>query len=350
VSTIYVGWVAVAVTAFAVTYLLTPLSARLCWRLGLIDYPRKGELQVRPVARAGGYAIVVGFAVALAVGLLIVPIDAPARQRLLGFLAGLLLVLPLALIDDLKRLPPLPQALGQLAIALVPLLFGIAIDSIASPFGGLIELPALLVIPLTLFWIVGMINTINFVDTMDGVAAGVAVVAAIVLFARAATLEQYSVAVMPLALAAAAAGFLPHNFSPARVFMGSGGSVFLGYTIAVLAIIGGAKIATALMVLGLPILDVAIVIARRLIAGRSPFQGGDGAHLMHRLHRHGMSTQRIAVLLYVFSAAAGATSLLLPGHVKLYLFVSVGALLIIVLGYLAYQGRLARQRGARTTP
>jgi UDP-N-acetylmuramyl pentapeptide phosphotransferase/UDP-N-acetylglucosamine-1-phosphate transferase len=144
-----------------------------------------------------------------------------------------------------------------------------------------------------------------------------------VLFLRSYELEQYAIAVLPLALVGACLGFLPYNFNPARVFAGSGGSYFLGYALAILAIIGGAKIATALMVLGLPILDTAVVILRRLLAGRSPFRGGDNAHLVHRLAQNGYSIRRIALLIYAFCALTGFLALALSGVIKLYLFAAV---------------------------
>lgn len=325
--------------AFVVAYLTTPLVERACWHYGLVDHPRPGEVQGKPTARAGGYSIIVAFLAALVVSLFLFPRSSAEQVRLLGFLAGLVLVVPLALIDDVRRLNPAPQALGQLAIAVPPIAFGIVIDNVASPFGGLIQFPLYVALPFTVFWIVGMINTMNFIDTMDGLDAGIAAIAATILFARSFDLGQYSVAVLPLALAGACVGFLPYNFNPARIFAGSGGSYFLGYSLAVLAIIGGAKIATALMVLGLPIVDVAAVILRRLLAGRSPFKGGDGAHLVHRLYHGGMSPRRIAFLVYAFCALTGWLALSLSGIQKLYLFLAVGFILLVLAVALVVRAR-----------
>jgi UDP-GlcNAc:undecaprenyl-phosphate GlcNAc-1-phosphate transferase len=130
-----------------------------------------------------------------------------------------------------------------------------------------------------------------------------------------------------------------YNFSPARIFAGSGGSYFLGYALAVLAIIGGAKIATALMVLGLPIVDVAVVIVRRLLAGRSPFKGGDGAHLVHRLHAVGLSARQIAFGVYACCALTGWLALSLSGMQKLYIFLAVGLILGVLVITLAVRTR-----------
>ncbi len=339
--------------AFVGAYLLTPAAERLCWRYKLVDRPRPGELQARPAARAGGYAILAAFLVALALSLALFPRSPAEAWRLAGFLLGLALIVPLALIDDFRRLGPKPQLIGQMAFAIPPMAFGIVIDNVASPFGGLIEFPLYVALPFTLFWIVGMINTMNFIDTMDGLAAGIAAIAATILFVRSFDLGQYSIAVLPLALVGACAGFLPYNFSPARIFAGSGGSYFLGYALAVLAIIGGAKIATAIMVLGLPIVDVAAVIVQRLAAGRSPFKGGDGAHLVHRLAAAGLPTRRIALLVYATCAVAGALAFSLSGVQKLYLFAASALILAVLALALTVRRRrpaAGRGRDAQSLP
>ena len=335
---IWLGMAAVFGAAFLSAYLLTPLAERLCWRFGLVDHPRPGELQVRPAARAGGYAILAAFLVALLVSLFLFPRTPAEVIRLGGFLLGVALVVPFALWDDFKKLSPAIQMAGQLLIAAPPIALGIVIDSVAAP-GDLIGLPIFIALPITIFWIVGMINTLNFIDTMDGLATGIAAIAAAILFLRSFDLGQYSIALLPLALAGACIGFLPYNFNPARIFAGSGGSYFLGYALAVLAIIGGAKIATALMVLGLPIVDVAVVIFRRLLAGRSPFKGGDGAHLVHRMAAAGMTPRKIAFTVYVACALAGSLALSLSSTQKLYLFVGVAIILALLGAALVFRAR-----------
>src|SRR5262249_148035 len=155
-------------------------------------------------------------------------------------------------------------------------------------------------------------------------------IAALVLLARTVDLGQYTVAALPLALAAACLGFLPYNFNPARVIMGTSGSMLLGYSLAMLAIFGGAKIATALMVPGLPIYDPALVIIQRLIAGRSPFQGGDHAHLVHRLAHRGWGPRRIALGAYLSCVSLGLMGLWLSGPYKAYVFAFAVAAAIVV--------------------
>ncbi len=156
-----------------------------------------------------------------------------------------------------------------------------------------------------------MMNTLNWLDGLDGLAGGVTLIAALVFTAHSLGLGQVSVALLPLALAGAVAGFLPHNFYPARVFLGSSGSMLLGYALGTFSIFGGAKTATALLVLGIPILDVAWQILNRIQSGRSPFQA-DRRHLHHRLLEMGLSERGVVGIFYLVSLVFGGLALLLP--------------------------------------
>lgn len=321
--------VALAVSAVG-ALALTPVAGALGRRAGLVDYPRKGELQERPTPRSGGYAILLSFLIALAVSLPLLSHTSAELTRIFGLIVGSILVLPIALIDDFKRLGPFPQLFGQIGLAVVAMAFGLVIHNVANPFGGLIALPMVVSVGFTLFWIVGMINTVNFIDNVDGLVAGVSAIAALVLFVRSVSLGQYTISLLPLALAGACVGFLRYNFYPARVFMGTSGSTFLGFALAILAMIGGAKIATAAFVLGLPIIDVALVIVQRSARRRSPFVGGDSAHLPHRLGRRGLSARRITLLIYAVCATGGMLAMALNGVEKLIVMAIIGAIAVII--------------------
>jgi UDP-GlcNAc:undecaprenyl-phosphate GlcNAc-1-phosphate transferase len=318
------------IVSLAAVSLLTPWAARVGARVGLVDRPRAGELQTEPLARTGGYAMIASFFLAVAVSLVFARRDPAELTRITGLVVGVLVVLPIAFVDDVKRLGPLPQLFGQLGLAAIAMLFGVVITSIANPFGGLLPLPFYLAIPFTLVWIVGMVNTINVIDTMDGLAAGVAAIAAIVLFARSISLGQDTVSILPIALAGVCVGFLRYNFNPARIIMGTSGSMFLGFALAALSLIGGAKIATAAFVLGLPIVDFAMVIVQRAARRRSPMVGGDDAHLTHRLVRRGLSTRRIALSIYAVCAAGGAMAMTLNGVQKLLVVAIAGVIALVV--------------------
>lgn len=331
----------VLVMAIVAASIAVPLAARVGAAAGLIDVPRPGELQRRPIGRAGGYGIVVAFFIAVTATLPFADrINLAEYTQLAGFAFGAALLVVVAAWDDARRLQPWPQLAGQVAVAAIPLLFGTRLESVANPFGGQVVLPALLVGPATLFWIVGMINSVNWIDTMDGLAGGVAMIGAFVLCVASLRLGQHTIALLPLALGGACFGFLLYNFPPARIFMGTGGSMFLGYALGVLSIIGGAKIATAALVLGVPILDTALVIIARLAGGRSPLRGGDGRHLVHRLRMAGLSVRRVTLLLYTLTALFGTLSLFLVRVEKFYAFAAVVAAVSLLFLFLRQRGVL----------
>jgi UDP-GlcNAc:undecaprenyl-phosphate/decaprenyl-phosphate GlcNAc-1-phosphate transferase len=319
-------------------FALTGAAGRVGARLGLLDHPRRNELQQSVVPRTGGYGICAAFVLAVLASLL-APLPDLVRSpedtwRLLGLLLGLVPLLGLAYLDDRRRLGPLPQLLGQIVVAAVPVSFGLWIDSIALPYFGVIPLPVWLGVPLTLLWLVAMINTINLIDVMDGLAGGIAAIAALALFLRSVWFGQLTIAPLPLALAGACLGYLPRNWHPARLFMGTSGSTFLGYALGTLAIVGGVKVGTAVIVLGLPMLDVAWVIMRRLARGRSPLKGGDGEHLPQRLAALGVSQPRIVLLLYGFCGLFAWMGLALHSTVP------TGAKLVVLLGMVLAVGAL----------
>ena len=359
-----VPWiVGVTLLAALASYTLVGLAARHGGSLGMVDVPRAGEVQVRAVPRNGGYGMLV--AVWLATGLAVFARPAQLQAapgddwKLVGVLLGSLLIVPLAMVDDRKRLGAGAQLTGQIAIAALPVAFGLRIDSIASPLGSAIELPAWLGMLVTVVWIVGMINAINLIDVMDGLAGGIALMAAGVLFVRSLWFGQHTIAVLPLALAGATLGFLPHNFHPARIFMGTSGSVLLGYWLATMSVIGGAKVGTAFVVLGVPILNTAWVIGRRALAGRSPFQGGDSELLPQRLHALGLTQPQAVLLLYLICATFGLLTLTLhapvegpyltPPMTKLWLMVAMISVMGIVLATVTYLSVRQRDKAVSTT-
>lgn len=342
---LFVVFVVAGLGCWALTY----VAAEFGKRTGIVDRPRPGEVQVRVMPRTGGYALFFGFLVAVLIGAHLVPRSEAESWRLTGVLLGALAVLPVAYADDRHRLAPMPQLLGQVAIALIPVSFGIIADSIATPFWGTVPLPAVVAVPFTVLWIVGMINTMNLVDVMDGLAAGVAAIAALVLLARGVLdFGQYDIAILPAALAGVCLGFLPRNFYPAQMFMGTSGSMLLGYALASMSIMGGAKVATALLVLGVPIANVAWVIIRRIAAGRSPMAGGDNLLLPQRLYRAGLSQRQVVLAFYVLCAVFGLAAARLTPQAKVVAFVALAAVIGAILFALARRDRAARGSSLRT--
>ncbi len=269
-------------------------------------------------------------------------------------LAAALLVLVGAFDDRRKHLPELSAPLQfavQMAAALILIASGVLIREVrdptaAPPFGGLLGLPLAIALPFTLLWVVGMINTVNFLDGVDGLASGVVAIAAVVLALASLKLGQSELAALCLALAGAAAGFLAHNFYPARIFMGTSGAWFLGFMLATVAIIGGAKLTTALLVVGVPVFDVALLILLRTSAGQSPFQG-DRRHLHHRLLDTGLSPRGTVLLYYVLSAAFGLYALFTTSNQSVGLGLKIYGLVMLLLVMAAIIFSLSLRRGRR---
>jgi len=324
--------------AFLSAIILTPLVGRVARRLGLVDIPGEPKHVHRaPVPRMGGVALFLPFLLAVGVSLLL-PVDRQdplELHRIAGLLLGSAIVFGVGLWDDRRPLGPFPQLAVQFVAASLAIAFSINITEIANPFGGMIAFSVPVAVALTLFWLLGMMNTVNWLDGLDGLAGGVTVIASILLFAHSYRLGQHSVALLPLALAGCVLGFLPFNFHPARVFMGTSGALFLGFVLGGLAIIGGAKMATALLVMGIPILDVAWQIINRLRLGRSPFLG-DRGHLHHRLLDLGLSQRRVVLIFYLLCATFGGLALVLAsGLQKLLLLLGMGLVALVLLVGLA---------------
>ena len=326
--------------SFAVALTFTPLAARWARDHGYHYASRVQDIHARVVPRLGGVPVFAAFLAALAVAWLL-PVPRPDSQepyRVLGVLAGCGILLLTGIRDDRKPLAPLPQLAAQVAAALAAITLGVRAEFVANPFGGLIDFPGALGIAFTLFWIVGAANTLNWLDGLDGLACGVAAIAALALALHSYRLDQQSISLLALALAGACLGFLPYNFHPARIFLG-GGAYLLGYLLGTLSIIGGTKGATLLLVLGIPILDTAWQILGRLRRGRSPLEGGR-THLHHRLFDLGLSQPRVVATYYVVSVLFGILAIGLPtGLEKLVALAGLVLLLVAVLVALDRRGR-----------
>ncbi len=300
--------------AAILTFVLSLGVARACLRWDVLDRPEPRRVHVRPVPRLGGVAIFLSF---LGVSLVLFqPANAYEQHVYTGLIVAALLVVAVMAYDDVRGLPPLPRLLVQTLAALIvmfPAGHGTLIEVIHNPLiaenHSRTFLALWIAIPFTWFWIVGMMNTINWVDGLDGLAGGVVAITALVMAAISWMLGQHTAALLCAVLAGATAGFLPLNWHPARLFMGDSGAMFLGLALAVLSNVGGAKLAMMLLLLGLPILDTARVIVRRLRQGRSPLRF-DTAHLHHRLLAGGFTQRQIALLFYVVTATFGGVTIL----------------------------------------
>ena len=324
----------VFVTALLLSLGLTPLAARFAIRTGAVDQPAPRRVHDKPTPRFGGLPIFISFIAAIGVSLQYPRTDPYEMTRLAGLAILTVLVFAVGVYDDYREMKPLPQLVVQIVAAGIAVASGVLIREIPNPLGGLpLPFETGFAILFTLFWLVGTMNTVNWLDGIDGLAGGVVIIASAVMFIHTYRLEQYSIALLALALAGTVLGFLPFNFYPARIFLGSAGANVLGFALGILSIIGGAKVATALLVLGIPILDVAWQIFNRLRAHKSPF-AADRGHLHHRLLDLGLSQRAIVLLYYTFTAVFGALALWLPSATyKLIalVIIGIGALLVLIM-------------------
>ena len=336
-----------ALLAFAIaagaTALIVPSVRRIGLRWGLTDEPDPRKQHTAPMVRLGGAGIVGGFVLALLLiwvmgGFVELP---PQRDgQIWTTIAGALCFYVIGLADDLFALPPLPRLLGQLLVAGAVWDQGVRIGAIDLPFGplgaptGWIPLPDSLSLAATLIWLVGITNAINWLDGLDGLAAGVSGIAAIGLLSVSYSLNQPAPGLLAAALAGSCLGFLRHNFNPARIFMGDGGSYFLGFALASISIVGPAKGLTSvslllpLLILSLPLADMSAVIMGRLSQGRSPFYP-DRRHLHHRLLRAGFSHRRTVVLIYAFTQWLAALALVLANAELRFLWLGLATAVLI---------------------
>lgn len=341
------AFVIVFALALSISLAVTPLALYLGQRFQIVSIPggrRQNEGDMRRVSKLGGLALFSSFTIAVIVAqFLPVPrFDPYEIIRLIGLLLGGLVIFVVGLLDDIFDFKPLPQFLGQFLAAALAITFQIFIEYFNNPLTGqeTEPWPFLVTVTLSLFWLVGMMNTVNFLDGLDGLAIGVAFIAGAMLFINSAFRvqpPQTSVSLLPLALMGASLGFLLYNFYPAQIFMG-GGAVYLGYLLGTLSIIGGAKMATILLVMGLPLLDVVWQAVNRMVRGRSPFEG-DRGHVHFRLLDMGFSQRQIVFIYYFFCTFFGLLTLVADSQI--FKFVALGVMIALVLiGFLL----LARSR------
>ena len=314
-------FVVTAVTAAV----LTPLARWLSFRWGVVAIPGGRRLHPGPMPKLGGLPIFGAFWVGVAITYWLYPPQGEDSQLLRGVLLGSLVAFGGGLLDDVREQPAWSQFAVQFLCTAVAVYHETFLEVFTNPLThSEVRIWPLLVPFITLFWIAGMMNTVNWLDGLDGLAAGVGTIAALIFAWHSYNLGQISVALIALALAAALLGFLPFNFWPARIFLGSAGPYFLGYALATLAIIAPAKIATALLVMAVPILDVAWQIVARLRRGQSPFRG-DRGHLHFRLSDGGLPTRPIVLGYYLTAILFGLVAIFAPGVWKLVLLVGLGA-------------------------
>ena len=330
---------------FALAVILTPLIKRLAWRLDIIDRPDQvRKLQKQPVALLGGWAIFISISlVAFIFRRYFVAGDLNYHHWFGVWLGGLIVMIGGSL-DDCYDLPAHKQFIFSILAVLAVIAGGVGIKKITGLDGQLVFLNTWQ-IPLfswqgiirhfvvwvdlfTFFWLMGMMYTTKLLDGVDGLVTGLVGIGSLIigLFTLTTKYYQPDIALAAFILTAACAGFLLYNWSPAKIYLGDGGSLLLGYLLGVLAIISGGKIAIALLIMGVPILDMIWVIIRRLVNKQNPFRTADRKHLHQRLMDLGWGAKRTTLTYYTVSLVFGLSALFLQSQGK-----RLALLLVIIL-------------------
>jgi UDP-GlcNAc:undecaprenyl-phosphate GlcNAc-1-phosphate transferase len=296
-----------AALALVIVVLLTPAVGGMARMLGVVDRPGMRRLNRSPVPRLGGLALFFGiFVPALAF--------LPLGRETKGLLLGAAVATLVGAIDDFRGLVWWEKLGGQIAAAAIPTGFGIWVQNFTFPLVGVHELPGWVGVPLTILWIVAIMNMVNFLDGLDGLAAGVCGISGFTFCLIALSLGRPEPAILAAIVFGACLGFLRHNFYPARIFMGDSGALLLGFTLGALAVQGllkTAAIATLLfplLILAVPILDTSFVVAKRIKHGE-PIYGADRTHLHHRFLNIGYSQKRAALTMWAWCAVLAGAAL-----------------------------------------
>lgn len=318
--------------ALLISYIATPFAKLLATKIGAIDVPKDNRrVHKTPIPRLGGLAIYLGTIISMMIFL-------PFTTEKIAIMVGATIIVITGIFDDVKPMPAKVKLLFQVLAAYVLVLGGVKIEFITNPFGSELLKLNVFAVPITIFWIVGITNTVNLIDGLDGLSAGVSAIASLSMLFVAYQFGYVPIMIMSAILAGSAFGFLPHNFNPAKIFMGDTGALFLGFMLSVIAIEGVMKsvaaiaIALPVLVLGVPIFDTAFAIFRRLLNKR-PIMEADKGHLHHRLLDKGLSQKQTVLVLYVVSGLLGAFAVMLAG-----LQSSIGILLIGVVFTLVIVG------------
>jgi UDP-GlcNAc:undecaprenyl-phosphate GlcNAc-1-phosphate transferase len=341
------GWIYFIgfLVAFIVSFSLTPVSIWLAHRYKVLDVPDARKVHQAPIPRWGGFGIYCSILAGIASLYLLFPRFRQLLEyrhsvyekgklinilsldhQLAGILVGLTFVVVLGMMDDRKSVPALPKLLTQIIASLVALNYGVQISGLHLPFFDYFQFPILLSQIITVFWIIGFMNSLNLADGLDGLAAGLACIASATFLAVAiiqGSIETTFVAkqlklaaVLSAVLCGACLGFLPYNFSPARVFMGDGGALGIGFLLGTVTVIGTLKTTAVLsvmipvIVVGLPVLDVSLAMIRRYRRGGGIMQP-DKEHLHHRLLGRGWTAREVVLLVYVLTLILSVAAIFL---------------------------------------
>lgn len=329
--------------AFLLALMFTPVAIKIAPKIGAIDIPKDNRrMHTKAMPRFGGIAIFIGTTAALLLFF-------PKTPWLTGVIIGGTLMFLTGVVDDLRGLPAKVKLLCQILCAGILFFFDVRISFMTKPFDdGFFYLPWALSLFVTILWVVGITNTINLIDGLDGLAAGVAFIASLAIAYTASLHGRPDVCMALLAVGGGALGFLPFNFNPAKIFMGDAGALFLGFMLAAFSLQSAMKSVTVVatvapvLVLAIPIFDTAFAILRRIINKR-PIMEADKGHLHHRIMAFGLGQKRAVLTLYGISGIMGVAAILISRD--LILESSLLVLIAAVFIYVFLTNHTAAERG-----
>lgn len=334
--------------SFALSFIIAYYWRKLAFSWRLLDYPGERKIHKKAIPLGGGWAIFLASFLCLFLVRDILVSGDLNYFHWLGFFLGALVIMIGGTLDDLYNLKAKKQIIFPLLAIVFILLGGVEISQLSNPFGSLISFEnlAFLSAILIFFWLMGMMYTTKLLDGVDGLVAGLGAIGAFIIFLFTSLTAYYQpdIAIASFIFSAACLGFLIFNFSPASIFLGEGGSLLIGFVLGVLAIISGSKIAIALLIIGIPALDVIWTIIRRLRAGKNPFSFSDRKHLHHRFLDIGLSQKQTALFYYFLALFFGLTALFLQSQGKLFALIFLFILMLIIVFYLQLKTKKIKER------
>ena len=320
--------------AFIISFAATPVVSSFAKKVGAIDIPdKKRHIHSHPIPRMGGLAIFLGF-------LLSVLLFAKITPQVRGILLGAILIVVVGAIDDVMNLNAWLNFCVQIVAAVIAVLSGVIINVVSNPLLITSEQAVtigILAVPVTILWIVGVTNSVNLIDGLDGLACGVSAIASLTMLVVSLLVSDanINVAVILAALCGGCLGFIPYNLNPAKIFMGDTGALLLGYVLATVSVIGMFKFyaivtfVLPVLALAVPLSDTIFAFTRRILHGQSPFHA-DRGHFHHKLLDMGLSQKQAVAVLYAVSAILGLAAVLLTSTGIIRVIVAVIAFVIAV--------------------
>ena len=340
-NNLFIQVVLALAVAFLICFAATPIVKSFAERVGAIDVPRDARrMHNHPIPRLGGLAIFLGF-------ILSVVLFADISREVQGILLGSVVIVIVGVIDDIVPLPALVKFVIQILAALIAVYHGVEIKIISNPaFWGASDYLnfGYLTVPVTVLWIVAITNSVNLIDGLDGLAAGVSAISSFTMLIIALVVADMNVAIIMAALAGACIGFLPYNRNPAKIFMGDTGALLLGYVLATVSIIGLFKFyaiisfVVPILAVGLPLFDTAFAFLRRLFSGRNPMSP-DRGHFHHRLIDMGFSQKQAVAIAYAISGILGLSAVVITTSGEIRAIIVVAAFFVAgVIGIFVMRG------------